>query len=86
VVSGNIGETISPYPLGTTLKITPRLLRTPAADGSPPVDIKVERGRKTLAPLPGFSVSSNAMFFDDVQVTSDAVIGLNRTLIALLKG
>jgi hypothetical protein len=34
-VAGNISGDIKPYPFGTTLNVTPTLLRTPAEDGTP---------------------------------------------------
>ena len=81
-VSGLNSGDIKPYPVGTTFKVIPTLLRTPSEDGRPQVRLTVEAGRKSLLPnqnLP--ATTTNATVFDDVQVNSEAVIGIDQTLI-----
>jgi len=79
-VAGNISGDIKPYPFGTTLKITPTLLRTPAEDGTPRVHVKVEAGR--LSVLAILDQDPNApTTFTKVTVASEAVLSLGQTLI-----
>jgi len=79
-VSGNISGDIKPYPFGTTLKITPTLLRTPAEDGTPRVHVKVEAGRISILSIlnqdPNLPTS-----FTKITVASEAVLSLGQTLI-----
>ncbi|MFN8006103.1 MAG: tetratricopeptide repeat protein [Terriglobia bacterium] len=81
-VSGLNSGDIKPYPVGTTLRVTPTLLRTLHEDGKPQIRLTVEAGRKSLLPnqnLP--TAASNATVFDDVQVNSEALVPLDQTLI-----
>ena len=81
-VSGNISGDIKPYPFGTSLKITPTLLRTPGEDGTPRVHIAVEAGRTSALNLLDPAASDAAQLnFEKVTVTSQTVIGLGQTLI-----
>ena len=79
-VSGNISGDIKPYPFGTTLKVTPTLLRTPAEDGTPRVHVKVEAGRLSVLSIldqdPNLPTN-----FSKVTVASEAVLSLGQTLI-----
>jgi Flp pilus assembly protein TadD len=79
-VSGNISGDIKPYPFGTTLKVTPTLLRTPAEDGTPRVHVKVEAGRLSILSIlnqdPNLPTS-----FTKITVASEAVLSLGQTLI-----
>lgn len=79
-VSGNISGDIKPYPFGTTLKITPTLLRTPADDGTPRVHVKVEAGRLSVLSIlnqdPNLPTS-----FSKITVASEAVLSIGQTLI-----
>jgi Tfp pilus assembly protein PilF len=79
-VSGNISGDIRPYPFGTSLKVTPTLLRTPAEDGTPRVHVKVEAGRVSVLSIlnqdPDVPTS-----FSKVTVASEAVLSLGQTLI-----
>jgi hypothetical protein len=79
-VSGlNTGD-IRPYPFGTTLTVTPTLLRTPAEDGTPRVHLRVEAGRTSVIAL--LSQDPNQpTSFDKVTVASEAVLSLGQTLI-----
>jgi type II secretory pathway component GspD/PulD (secretin) len=80
-VTGNIGGDIRPYSFGTTLAVTPTLLRTPAEDGTPRVRLVVEVGRSSgLAAALEVDTSANPLF-EKSQVTSEAVINLGQTLI-----
>ncbi len=79
-VTGNIGGNIYPYPFGTTLKVTPTLLRTLAEDSTPRVHIKVEAGRLSVLSLLNADPNKPTAF-DKVNVTSEAVLTLGQTLI-----
>jgi general secretion pathway protein D len=79
-VSGmNTGD-IKPFPFGTSLKVTPTLLRTPAADGSPRVHIAIEAGRSSVLSLLGAD-SDLPVTVDKILTTSQAVVDMGHTLI-----
>jgi general secretion pathway protein D len=79
-VSGlNTGD-IKPYPFGTTLTVTPTLLRTPAEDGTPRVHVTVEAGRTSVLSLLSQDPDQPTSF-TKVTVASEAVISLGQTLI-----
>lgn len=83
-VTGNVGGDIKPYPFGTTLTVTPTLLRTPGEDGSPRVRLMVETGRKTILSLDtedAQNAGGSSTVFANVAVTSEAILGLGQTLI-----
>lgn len=83
-VTGNVGGDIKPYPFGTTLTVTPTLLRTPGEDGSPRVRLMVETGRKTILSLDeedAQNAGGGSTVFANVAVTSEAILGLGQTLI-----
>ena len=81
-VSGLNSGDIKPFSFGTTLAVTPTLLRTPGEDGTPRVHITVEAGRlSVLALLDVATTAQDQVTFDKVQVTSQAVVGLGQTLI-----
>jgi len=79
-VSGlNTGD-IRPYPFGTTLTVTPTLLRTPGEGGTPRVHLKAEAGRTSVLAL--LSQDPNQpTAFDKVTVASEAILSLGQTLI-----
>ncbi len=79
-VSGNIGGNIYPYPFGTTLEVTPTLLREVAEDGTPRIHVAVDAGRTSVLSLLT-TVSNVPTVFDKVSVTSEAVLSLGQTLI-----
>jgi len=79
-VVGNIGGNIYPFPFGTTLAVTPTLLREVAADGTPRVHVAVDAGRLSVVSLVNM-VSNVPTVFDKVTVTSEAVLSLGQTLI-----
>jgi len=82
-VSGLNSGDIKPYPFGTTIEVTPTLLRTRGEDGLPRVRLTVTAGRRTVLPLqdiPGVP-KETATAFENVSVTSEAVLALNQTLI-----
>jgi hypothetical protein len=79
-VSGNISGDIKPYPFGTTLTVTPTLLRMPAEDGTPRVHLVVEAGRTSILNLLNAD-PNQATPFDKVTVASQAVLRLSQTLI-----
>lgn len=80
-VSGLNSGDIKPYPFGTTLTVTPTLLRTPGEDGEPRVHLTVEAGRSSVLGIELTDDPEGAVVFDKIQVTSHAVLGLGRTLI-----
>lgn len=82
-VAGLNSGDIKPYPFGTTLEVTPTLLRTEGEDGSPRVRLSVLAGRRTLLPLQDLDgvPEEGATVFENVSVTSEAVLALNQTLI-----
>jgi tetratricopeptide (TPR) repeat protein len=81
-VSGNISGDIKPYPFGTTLTVTPTLLRTPAEDGTPRVHVRVEAGRTSvLTLLTALQDPDQPTPFTKVTVASEAVLSLGQTLI-----
>jgi tetratricopeptide (TPR) repeat protein len=79
-VAGNISGDIKPYPFGTTLTVTPTLLRTPAEDGTPRVHVRVEAGRTSVLALLDQNPNLPTTF-TKVTVASEAVLSLGRTLI-----
>lgn len=82
-VSGLNSGDIKPYPFGTTLEVTPTLLRSRAGDGTPRVRITVKAGRRSILPLQTLDaeLGEGATAFDNVEVTSEAVLNLDQTLI-----
>ena len=79
-VTGNIGGDIKPYPFGTTLTVTPTLLRTPAEDGTPRAHLAVEVGRTSVLGLLDADPNQPTSF-TKVTVTSQAVLAVGQTLI-----
>jgi type II secretory pathway component GspD/PulD (secretin) len=79
-VTGINSGDIKPYPFGTTLIVTPTLLRTPAQDGTPRVRVVVEAGRSSVLSLLEAD-PDRPTAFDKVTVTSEAVLNLGQTLI-----
>lgn len=80
-VSGLNSGDIKPYPFGTTLTVTPTLLRTPTSDGAPRVHLAVTAGRTSIQALVTAAQTSDTTAFTKIDVTSEAVVGLNQTLI-----
>lgn len=79
-VSGLNSGDIRPYPFGTTLTVTPTLLRTPAPDGTPRVHITVEAGRTSVLSILD-QESGEDPTFEKLTVTSEAVLNIGQTLI-----
>jgi len=80
-VSGNISGDIKPYPFGTTLDVTPTLLREPAENGAPRIHLKVDAGRTSALSLITSTDPSASPIFDKVEVSGEAVLGVGQTLI-----
>ncbi|MCI0499883.1 MAG: tetratricopeptide repeat protein [Planctomycetales bacterium] len=82
-VSGTTSGDIKPYPFGTTLEVTPTLLRTRDEDGGPLVRLTVKAGRRSVLPPESLEMqaSGDSVAFSNLEVTSEAVLGLGRTLI-----
>ena len=79
-VSGINSGDIKPYPFGTTLTVTPTLLRTPNEDGNPRVHIAVEAGRTSILELLT-ELATESVVFDKVTISSQAILDLGQTLI-----
>lgn len=82
-VSGDISGDIKPYPFGTTLQVTPTLLRTKSDDGIPLVRMTVRAQRRSILPLDAVEAvaSDDTVAFSNLEVTSEAVLAVGRTLI-----
>lgn len=82
-VAGLNSGDIKPYPFGTTLEVTPTLLRTRGERGLPRIRLAVVAGRRTILPITDFDgvPEDGATVFENVSVTSEAVLDLNQTLI-----
>lgn len=82
-VSGTTSGDIKPYPFGTELNVIPTLLRTRGEDGTPRVRLVIKVGRKSILPITSAEAEAagGSTAFDNVAVTSEAVLGLNQTLI-----
>jgi tetratricopeptide (TPR) repeat protein len=81
-VSGTTSGDIKAYPFGTSLEVTPTLLRTPGGDGGPRVRLVVKAGRKSILSLESPEVqSTGSSVYANIAVTSEAVLDLNQTLI-----
>jgi tetratricopeptide (TPR) repeat protein len=81
-VSGTTSGDIKSYPFGTSLDITPTVLRTRAADGTPRVRMVVKAGRKSVLTLDSPEAqATGSSVYANVSVTSEAVLDLNQTLI-----
>lgn len=81
-VSGTTSGDIKVLPFGTSLDITPTLLRTQGADGIPRVRVVVKAGRRSILALQSPEAKATGdTVYDNVTVTSEAVLDLNQTLI-----
>jgi tetratricopeptide (TPR) repeat protein len=81
-VSGTTSGDIKSYPFGTSLDITPTVLRTRAPDGTPRVRMVVKAGRKSVLTLDSPEAqATGSSVYANVSVTSEAVLDLNQTLI-----
>jgi tetratricopeptide (TPR) repeat protein len=81
-VSGTTSGDIKSYPFGTSLEVTPTLLRTPGADGGPRVRLVIKAGRKSVLSLDSPEAQgTGSSVYGNVAVSSEAVLDLNQTLI-----
>lgn len=80
-VSGNISGDIKPYPFGTSLTVTPTLLRTPAGDGTPRVHLRVTAGRTSVLTLLDEEDPDRPTNFTKVTVSGEAVLKVGQTMI-----
>jgi tetratricopeptide (TPR) repeat protein len=81
-VSGTTSGDIKSYPFGTSLEVTPTLLRTTGADGGPRVRLVIKAGRKSVLSLDSPEVQgTGSSVYGNVAVSSEAVLDLNQTLI-----
>ncbi len=80
-VSGIESGDIKPYPFGTSLSVTPTLLRTPGKDGAPRIHIKVEAQRTSVLEFLNAITDDDSIVFDKLTVISQAVLDRGQTLI-----
>ena len=80
-VSGIETGDIKPYPFGTSLSVTPTLLRTPGQDGAPRIHIKVEAQRTSVLEFLTAATDDDSIVFDKLSVISQAVLDRGQTLI-----
>lgn len=80
-VSGINSGDIKPYPFGTTLNVTPTLLRTPDEEGRPRVHVVVEVGRTSILSILTNLDPNLPTAFDKLSVSSQATLNLGQTLI-----
>jgi type II secretory pathway component GspD/PulD (secretin) len=81
-VSGTTSGDIKVLPFGTSLDITPTLLRSQDADGTPRVRVVVKAGRRSILALQSPEAKATGdTVYENVTVTSEAVLNLNQTLI-----
>ena len=80
-VSGIETGDIKPYPFGTSLSVTPTLLRTPGEDGTPRIHIKVEAQRTSVLEFLTAITDDDSIVFDKLTVISQAVLDRGQTLI-----
>jgi tetratricopeptide (TPR) repeat protein len=80
-VSGIETGDIKPYPFGTSLSVTPTLLRTPGENGAPRIHIKVEAQRTSVLEFLTAVTDDDSIIFDKLTVISQAVLDRGQTLI-----
>ena len=80
-VSGIESGDIKPYPFGTSVTVTPTLLRTPSADGGPRVHLNIQAQRTSVLEFLTAEASDDSVIFDKLNVNSQAVLDLGQTLI-----
>lgn len=80
-VSGVEKGDIKPYPFGIQVTVTPTLLRTPGEDGEPRVHLDIHAERKSVLEVLTAAASDEDVVFDTLSVKSQAVLGLDETLI-----
>jgi tetratricopeptide (TPR) repeat protein len=81
-VSGTTSGDIKVLPFGTSLDVTPTLLRSQAADGTPRVRLVIKAGRRNILALESPEAqATGSSVYANVAVTSEAVLDLNQTLI-----
>ena len=80
-VAGNISGDIKLYPYGTTLTVTPTLLRSPGEEGAPRIHLAVDAGRTSILSLLTASSTQERDNFSKISVNSEAILGLGQTLI-----
>ncbi|MEN8166251.1 MAG: tetratricopeptide repeat protein [Pseudomonadota bacterium] len=80
-VSGLESGDIKPYPFGTSLMVTPTLLRTPGDDGEPRIHLKIQAKRTSVLEFLTATQEDDSVVFDKLNVSSQAVLGLGETLI-----
>lgn len=80
-VSGLETGDIKPYPFGTSLTVTPTLLRTPGEKGVPRVHLDIQAQRTSVLEFLAAQSSEDQIVFDKLLINSQAVVDLGQTLI-----
>lgn len=80
-VSGLESGDIKLYPFGTSVDVTPTLLRTPGETGGPLVHLNIKAERTSILELLTAQSSGDSFVFDKLNVTSQAIVGLDQSLI-----
>ena len=80
-VSGIKSGDIKPYPFGTSLTVTPTLLRTPGRDGTLRVHLNIQAQRTSVLEFLTAQSSEDEVVFDKLTVNSQAILDLGQTLI-----
>ncbi len=80
-VSGIETGNIKPYPFGTSLFVTPTLLRTRDENGALRVHLDVEAQRTSVLEILTAQAADEDIVFDKLSVKSQAVLNLGQTLI-----
>ena len=80
-VSGIESGDIKPYPFGTSVTVTPTLLRTPGEDGAPRIHLAVKAERTSVLEYLSAQTDEDSIVFDKLSVDSQAVLELEQTLI-----
>ena len=80
-VSGLETGDIKPYSFGTSLKVTPTLLRTPGESGAPRIHLNIEAQRTSVLEFLTAQAEEDSVVFDKLTVNSQAVLDLGQTLI-----
>lgn len=80
-VSGLETGNIKPYPFGTSVTVTPTLLRTPGKDNEPRVHLDIIAKRTSVLEVLTAIANDEDVVFDQLSVNSHAVLHLGQTLI-----
>jgi Flp pilus assembly protein TadD len=80
-VSGLENGDIKPYPFGTSLTVTPTLLRAADENSSPRVHLAVDVERTSVLEVQTSTQQDQSVLFDKVNVSGESILELDQTLI-----